>query len=104
MQNIQCSFYRFKESDAFVGYQEDVAAAVVFLASSQLRKACERLRGKTTGQQQLWETAWEDGLLGRFNLEQLTEEDKGSHSWQEAVTTALYTLIITTVCIPALPN
>ena len=58
-----------------------MAAAVVFQASSQLRKTCEIL----IGQQQLWETAWRDGLLGDCSLEQLAEEDEGSHNWKEAV-------------------
>jgi hypothetical protein len=82
---VQSSNARFKEGDAFVGYQKDVAAAVVFQASSQLRKTCERLKGETTGRQQLWETAWRDGLLGDCSLEQLAEEDEGSHNWKEAV-------------------
>ncbi|CAI8034865.1 E3 ubiquitin-protein ligase RNF213 [Geodia barretti] len=79
--HMQSSNSTFKESDSFVGYRKDVAAAVVFQASSQLRKTCEIL----IGQQQLWETAWRDGLLGDCSLEQLAEEDEGSHNWKEAV-------------------
>ena len=67
---------RFKESDAFVGYQKDVAAAVVFQASNQLSK---RL---TSGQRQLWESAWE---LGDHPLDQLAEEEEGSEAWKNVV-------------------
>ena len=70
---------RFKESDAFVGYQKDVAAAVVFQASNQLRK---RLTG---GLRQLRESAWERGLLGDHPLDQLAEEEEGSEAWKNAV-------------------
>ena len=86
---------RFKESDAFVGYQKDVAAAVVFQASSQLRKTCERLRGEVRGQQQLWEIVWGDGLLGPWTLDQLAREEEGSESWAQAVrTTSIWALFV----------
>ena len=68
-----------------MGYQQDVAAAVVFQASSQLRKTCQRLREETTGGQHLWEKAWEDGLLGNFSLYQVAEQEEGSESWKQAV-------------------
>ena len=68
-----------------MGYQKDVAAAVVFQASSQLRKTYERLRRETTGRQQLWERAWEDDLLGSGSVEQLSQEEEGSDPWAEAV-------------------
>ena len=76
---------RFKESDAFVGYQQDVAAAVVFQASNQLRKTCQRLKEGITDQQQLWESGWEDGLLEDCSLDQLAQETEGSESWKKAV-------------------
>ena len=68
-----------------MGYQKDVAAAVVFQASSQLRKTYERLRRETTGRQQLWERAWQDGLLGSGSVEQLSQEEEGCNPWAEAV-------------------
>ena len=62
-----------------MGYQKDVAAAVVFQASNQLRK---RL---TSGRRQLWESALERGLLGDHPLDQLAEEKEGSETWKNAV-------------------
>ena len=76
---------RFKEGDAFVGYQKDVAAAVVFQASSQSRKTCEGMRRGTRGRQQAWEIAWEDGLMGYGSLDQLSREEEGSELWAQAV-------------------
>ena len=62
-----------------MGYQKDVAAAVVFQASNQLRKTL------TSGRRQLWESALERGLLGDHPLDQLTEEEEGSETWKNAV-------------------
>ena len=67
---------RFKESDAFVGYHKDVAAAVVFQASNQLRKRV------TSGREQLWESAWE---RRDHPLDQLAEEEEGSEAWKNMV-------------------
>ena len=69
---------RFKESDAFVGYQKDVAAAVVFQASIQLRNRCKRVR---SGCQQLWESA----LLGLCTPDELAMEQEGSDTWKKVV-------------------
>ena len=68
-----------------MGYQQDVAAAVVFQASNQLRKTCQRLKEGITDQQHLWEKALEDGLLGDCSLDQLAQETEGSESWKKAV-------------------
>ena len=83
---------RFKEKDAFVGYQNDVAAAVVFQASSQLRKVQKRYENTTSSRRQLWESAWEDGLLGDGTLEELALDNEGSNKWQEAVSVVRLTL------------
>ena len=73
-----------------MGYHKDVAAAVVFQASNQLRKTCQRLKEGITGGQYLWEKAWEDGLLGGISLKQLAQEKEGSDSWKQAVCTVLF--------------
>ena len=65
-----------------MGYQKDVAAAVVFQASNQLSK---RLRCGASGRRQLWESALERGLLGDHPLDQLEEEEEGSETWKNAV-------------------
>ena len=77
---------RFKEKDAFVGYQNDVAAAVVFQASSQLRRVQKRYVDEDiSSRRQLWESSWENGLLGDSTLRELALENEGSDKWQEAV-------------------
>lgn len=82
----------FKEKDAFVGYQKDVAAAVVFQASSQLRKYCGRWRegDEYSSGHQLWETAWKSGLLGDCPLYKLVDEEEGSDQWKQAVRLLYY--------------
>ena len=65
-----------------MGYQKDVAAAVVFQASNQLSK---RLRCGASGRRQLWESALERGLLGDHPLDQLAEEKECSETWKNAV-------------------
>ena len=74
-------FYRFKERDAFVGYHKDVAAAVVFQASNQLKKTLKN-NGEHITQHQVWESAWREGLR---LLGPLKTDDEGSNSWQETV-------------------
>ena len=75
-----------------MGYQKDVAAAVVFQASSQLRKMCGRWQEgeEYTSRHQLWEAAWERGLLGGCSLDELADEEEGSESWKEAVRLSLF--------------
>ena len=71
-----------------MGYQKDVAASVVFQASSQLRRACDRLRKPIeyfTGRHHLWQSAWEHGLLGKGPLEEVAHQKEGSDTWKEAV-------------------
>ena len=86
---------RFKEKDAFVGYQKDTAAAVVFQASSQLRQIRQRMwgprgEGERWGEatrRQLWETAWEADLLGKCSLGELADKEEDSEQWMQAVST-----------------
>ena len=54
-----------------MGYQKDVAAAVVFQASIQLRNRCKR--------------AWESALLGLCTPDELAMEQEGSDTWKKAV-------------------
>lgn len=76
---------RFKEKDAFVGYHKDVAAAVVFQASSQLKKTCQRLKKSCPGRHHVWESAWNNRLLGECSLEELAKQDEGSDIYRKAV-------------------
>ena len=68
----------FKEGHAFVGYQKDTPAAVVFQASRQLK----RLRKAP-----YWrlESMQEYSIFREISLEELAEEEKGSNLWKIAV-------------------
>ena len=70
-----------------MGYHKDVAAAVVFQASSQLRKMCGRWKDgeEHTTRHLQWQTALENRLLGECSLDELVEEEEGSDHWKQAV-------------------
>ena len=83
---LNCLAYRdhsgrgdFKEGHAFIGYQQDTPAAVVFQASKHLKK----LRKGHVHQ--------EFGPLreGGVPVEELATEQKGSDRWKEAVSRTL---------------
>ena len=73
-------FARFKEEDAFVGYQKDTAAAVVFQASNQLQ---QYLSGTCTSY--LWEVASDKGLLNMPPRDELMFAGEDSELWRKAV-------------------
>ena len=50
----------FNKSDAFIGFQNDTPASVIFYATNQLRQA---LTSKESGQNLLKSTIWQDMLL-----------------------------------------
>ena len=68
----------FKEGHAFIGYQKDTPAAVVFQASRQLK----RLR---KGVHRRLESMKEYSVFRDISLEELTKEEKGSDLWKLAV-------------------
>ncbi len=71
----------FKESDAFIGYQEDSAAAVVFQATSLLEK--HHTSRKV-------ETAFQSDLLAQVNIDTLSED---LEAWKQAVSSDVRTLL-----------
>ena len=75
--HIQCSF---KEKDAFVGYQKDVAAAVLLQATNQLRNVCKNEDGMY-----MWKTALENGMPEQCSLEVLRNEKETSDLWKKGV-------------------
>ena len=82
---------KFKESDAFIGYQKDTAAAVVFQASKQL----ESLQA---GNKALLNVLKDCILFETLNLATLvTNERKGSHLWKQAVSVQFYYRML--VCV-----
>ena len=68
----------FKEGHAFIGYQEDTPAAVVFQASRQLK-------GLKKGPYRRLESLQESSVLGDIPLEEVIAEHKGSDRWKLAV-------------------
>ena len=68
----------FKEGHAFIGYQKDTPAAVVFQASRQLK----RLR---KGPYWRLESLQECSVFRDISLEELATEEKGSELWKLAV-------------------
>ena len=73
----------FKEGHAFIGYQKDTPAAVVFQASKQLKKLKKGLHLKSM------DMLTESGILGNILPGELINEDKGSDMWKEAVSPTL---------------
>ena len=62
---------------------------MIFQASSQLRKTCDRLREPVeylTGKHHIWESAWEQGLLGKGPL---THVEEVSDTWKQAVCSSI---------------
>ena len=76
------SNFTWKTSDAFIGYQKDTPAAVIFQATNQLRAACCGVKDSSVSSQsaqQKWFT-----LLGKYHLMHDSESNEES-SWKHAV-------------------
>ena len=66
----------FEEGHAFIGYQKDTPAAVVFQASKQLKKYRNGLSMSRLS---------ESGILGDIPTKELVKEAKDSDMWKDAV-------------------
>ena len=66
----------FEEGHAFIGYQKDTPAAVVFQASKQLKKYRKGLSMSRLS---------ESGILGDIPTEELVKEARDSDMWKDAV-------------------
>ena len=69
---------KFTPKHAFIGYQEDTPAAVVFQASRQLKRLKKDPYLQLSYQN-------ESLIFGDIQLEELLAEDKGSNMWKVAV-------------------
>ena len=78
---------RFKKSDAFIGFQKDTPASVVFQASNMLKAACAGLRGTMEGIEERWENVMQwSGLT----VDDMYMEEEGElRDWIEAVSRKL---------------
>ncbi len=71
-------FHSFKECDAFIGYQKDTPAAVVFQATNRFKS----LRDGTTD---FSRSADYLGILGGIGPDELVQETEDSELWKQAV-------------------
>lgn len=76
MLSISNRARKFTKCDAFVGYQEDTPAAVVFQANNQLERLLE------SGKQL---EGLESHLLAEIDINCLTEDEDNSEAWSRAV-------------------
>ena len=68
----------FEEGHAFIGYQKDTPAAVVFQASKHIKRFRK-------GRNEAFDVLQNSGALGDIHAEELIGERKGSDMWREAV-------------------
>ena len=71
----------FKEAHAFIGYQKDTPAAVVFQATNQLKK----LLSDCSMAAFYWEKLQKVGIVGNIPAEELRDVGEKSDVWKETV-------------------
>ena len=78
--------FSFKHESAFIGYQNDTPAAVVFQATNQLKS-----KGEEAGYFKSWCLIEQARVLGDLQLDGLMEEEENSELWKQTVSkVALY--------------
>lgn len=82
---LLCRSQKFSEEQAFVGYQKDTPAAIVFQASKQL----ERLRSEDSATSVHWKYLQEH-VLQNIGHHQLVNMEVTSKVWKETVCGACY--------------
>ncbi len=72
----------FKKSDAFIGFQKDTPASVIFQATNQLRLACSAIKDGSFERTTKWRSIleWSGIATDNWGIE---EEDP--EAWKEAV-------------------
>lgn len=73
---------RFAKGDAFIGYQKDTPAAVVFQASNFLRRLKEDNMDVVESKLEVLNRA---GILDRMSLDMLLDSEDFAEPWREAV-------------------
>ncbi len=73
---------KFKRSDAFIGYQEDTPAAVVFQASNIIRSAISAVKACEVDAERNWERVLQ---WCKLEHESGNIEEQDSKTWNEAV-------------------
>ena len=74
---------RFVRGDAFIGYQKDTPAAVVFQASNFLRRL--RQEDNMDVVESKLEVLNRAGILDRISLEELLDREAKTEQWKTAV-------------------
>ena len=76
-----CRDSKFKKSDAFIGFQKDTPASVIFQATNQLRSACAAFReGECTKRK------WECILVwSKLSPQDWDIENVDNNAWKNAV-------------------
>ena len=83
---------RFEQAHAFIGYQRDTPAAVVFQATNQLRK----LLSDGANMSPVWQRLQRIGVLENISPERLMDDDEGCDEWKEAVRLIIWIFIVFT--------
>ena len=72
----------FKKSDAFIGFQKDTPASVIFQATNQLRLACSAIKDGSFERTTKWKSILEWSGMATDNW---AIEEENPVSWKEAV-------------------
>jgi len=75
--------YQFKKSDAFVGFQKDTPASVVFQATYYLRSACVAWREGPIAIDGKWHEIMKWSKLSAEEIQ--IEEEGDQKAWEDAV-------------------
>ena len=78
---------KFKKSDAFIGFQKDTSASVIFQATNQLRSACAAIeKGLAEGRDEYTKSKWKSILrLSKLSPEDWDSEEVDVDSWRNGV-------------------
>ena len=97
--SVQChTIFRdtsFKKSDAFIGFQKDTPASVIFQATNQLRLACSAIKDGSFERTTKWRSILEWSGMATDNWA-IEEEDPGA--WKEAVSNGVSIILAMILC------
>lgn len=76
-----CRDGKFSPGNAFIGFQTDTPAAIVFQMTNFLRK----MREQGVGDDKMWETVHNAGVFENTTSEELAHLQEDSELWKHAV-------------------
>ena len=80
---LECRTSTFEKSDAFIGFQDDTPASVVFQATNLLRTACAATKKGHVTKKGKWADIFKWSKLERRDC--YIEENEQQALWEEAV-------------------